>query len=176
MVTVSLVALNTLTTPRLIRRTVTSSINGKKMLSDNLKILLASQFAYYLKAQYFHWNVEGPDFAQLHEFFQNIYEDAYSAVDPLAEYIRSLEDYAPGSLERYQELSQIPGQTKVPRARLMIEELLANSYTMVDVLNTCFADATQENKQDIANFMAERLSQQNKYMWQLRSFLKDQRA
>ena len=47
---------------------------------------------------------------------------------------------------------------------------------MVDILNTCFADATQENKQDIANFMAERLSQQNKYMWQLRSFLKDQRA
>jgi starvation-inducible DNA-binding protein len=146
------------------------------MLSDNLKILLASQFAYYLKAQYFHWNVEGPDFAQLHEFFQNIYEDAYSAVDPIAEYIRSLEEYAPGSLERFQELSQIPGQTKVPRARLMIEELLANSQTMVDVLNTCFADATQENKQDIANFMAERLSQQNKYMWQLRSFLKDQRA
>jgi DNA-binding ferritin-like protein len=58
----------------------------------------------------------------------------------------------------------------------MIEELLANSYTMVDVLNTCFASATEENKQDIANFIAERLSQQNKYMWQLRSFLKDQRA
>ena len=146
------------------------------MLSDNLKILLASQFAYYLKAHYFHWNVEGPDFAQLHEFFQNIYEDAYSAVDPIAEYIRSLEEYAPGSLERYQELTQIPGQTKVPRARLMIEELLADSQTMVDILNVCFADATEENKQDIANFMAERLRQQNKYMWQLRSFLKDQRA
>ena len=176
MVTVSSVALYTLTTPRPIRRTVTSSTNGKKMLSDNLKILLASQFAYYLKAQYFHWNVEGSDFAQLHDFFQNIYEDAYSAVDPIAEYIRALEDYAPGSFERYQELSQIPGQTKVPRARLMIEELLANSQIMVDILNACFDSATEENKQDIANFMAERLSQQNKYMWQLRSFLKDQRA
>lgn len=146
------------------------------MLSDNLKTLLASQFAYYLKAHYFHWNVEGPDFAQLHEFFQNIYEDAYSAVDPIAEYIRSLDEYAPGSFARYQELTQIPGQTKVPRARLMIEELLADSQTMVDILNTCFADATEENKQDIANFMAERLSQQNKYMWQLKSFLKEQRA
>ena len=146
------------------------------MLSDNLKILLASQFAYYLKAHFFHWSVEGPDFAQLHEFFQNIYEDAYSAVDPLAEYIRSLDEYAPGSLERFQELSQIPGQTKVPRARLMIEELLANSLVMVDILNVCFAGSTEENKQDIANFMAERLSQQNKYIWQLKSFLKDQRA
>ena len=145
------------------------------MLTDNLKTLLASQFAYYLKAHYFHWNVEGSDFAQLHEFFSDIYKDAYSAVDPLAEYIRSLDEYAPGSLERFQELSHIPGQTKVPRAKLMIQELLANSQTMIDLLNSCFADAIAENKQDIANFMAERLSQQNKYAWQLRSFLKDVR-
>ena len=146
------------------------------MLSDNLKILLASQFAYYIKAHYFHWNVEGNDFYQLHKFFQKIYEDAYSAVDPLAEYIRSLDEYAPGSLERFQELSQIPGQTKVPRARLMIEELLADSEIMIDLLNQVFAVATEENKQDIANFMAERLAAQNKFAWQLKSFLKDQRA
>jgi starvation-inducible DNA-binding protein len=146
------------------------------VLSDNLKTLLATQTAYFLKALGFHWNVEGPDFAQLHEFFGDIYEDAYSAIDPTAEYIRALNEYAPASLERYQELTLIQGQIKIPRARLMIEELLADSQTLVDLLNTCFADATQENKQDIANFMAERLSQQNKYAWQLRSFLKDQRA
>ncbi len=145
------------------------------MLTDQLKTLLASQFAYYLKAHYFHWNVEGSDFAQLHNFFAEIYEDAYSAVDPLAEYIRSMDEYAPGSLSRFAELSIIPDQTKVPRAKLMIQELLADSQTLVDLLNSCFADAEAENKQDIANFMAERLSQQNKYAWQLRSFLKDVR-
>ena len=146
------------------------------MLADLLKTLLGSQFAYYIKAHSFHWNVEGPDFAQLHEFFQNIYEDAYSAVDPIAEYIRSLEEYSPGSMERFLELSVIPGQIKIPRARLMIEELLANSGTMVELLSQCFAAAEQENKQDVANFIAERLSQQNKYAWQLRSFLKEARA
>lgn len=146
------------------------------MLVDNLKTLLGTQFAYYVKAHAFHWNVEGPDFAQLHEFFQAIYEDAYSAIDPMAEYIRSLEEYAPGSLERFQELSQIAGQTRVPRARLMIEELLSDSQRMVELLNETFAAAETENKQDVANFMAERLSQTNKYAWQLRSFLKDARA
>jgi len=146
------------------------------MLSDLLKTLLASQFAYYLKAHFFHWNVEGHDFYQLHKFFQKIYEDAYSAVDPIAEYIRTLDEYAPGSFERFQELTQIPGQVKVPRARLMIEELLADSQTMVDLLNQCFDSATQEHKEGIANFLAERIDAQNKYMWQLKSFLKDQRA
>jgi DNA-binding ferritin-like protein len=79
-------------------------------------------------------------------------------------------------MERFLELSIISGQTKIPRARLMIEELLANSGQMVGLLNQCFAEATKENKQDIANFIAERLSQINKFAWQLRSSLKDDRA
>jgi starvation-inducible DNA-binding protein len=146
------------------------------MLTDTLKILLGTQFAYYIKAHQFHWNIESPDFYQYHNFFQAIYEDAYSAVDPIAEYIRSLGEYAPGSLERFLELSIIKGQTKIPRARLMIEELLANSGQLIELLNQCFADAEQENAQDVANFIAERLSQQNKFAWQLRSSLKDDRA
>ena len=146
------------------------------MIADLLKTLLGTQFAYYVKAHAFHWNVETPDFYQYHTFFQAIYEDAYSAVDPIAEYIRALGEYAPGSLERFLELSVVPGQTKVPRARLMIEELLASSEVIIDLLNQCFAVATKENKQDIANFIAERLSQQNKFAWQLRSSLKEARA
>ena len=63
----------------------------------------------------------------------------------------------------------------VPRAKLMIQELLADSQTMVDLLNNCFADAEAENKQDVADFVSGRLGQQNKYAWQLRSFLKDAR-
>ena len=78
-------------------------------------------------------------------------------------------------MDRFQELTQISSQTKVPRARLMIEELLSDSQIMIDLLNSCFADATNENKQGIANFIGERLSQQEKYAWQLRSFLKDSR-
>jgi starvation-inducible DNA-binding protein len=79
------------------------------MLADLLKTYLASTFAYYLKAHMFHWNVEGPDFGELHEFFSNIYEDAFHAVDPIAEYIRTTEEYAPGSLSRFQELSTNTG-------------------------------------------------------------------
>lgn len=146
------------------------------MLSDDLKTLLASNFAYYLKAQMFHWNVEGPDFSQLHDFFAEIYGDAYGAVDPIAEYIRTLEDYAPGSLERFNELSEIPGQTKIPRARLMLEELLADTETMKSIVMQVFQVAQAEGREDIANFMAERQNSHGKYAWQLKSFLKDARA
>lgn len=146
------------------------------MLSDALKQFLATSFAYYLKAHYFHWNVEGPDFVQLHELFANIYEDTYNSVDTTAEYIRTEEEYAPGSFERFQELSLVQGQTKVPRARLMIEELLADTQTMKDLSKSLFDAAAEVGREDVANFAAERQSQHGKYAWQLKSLLKDQRA
>ena len=146
------------------------------MLADDLKTLLATQYALSIKAQNFHWNVEGPDFAQLHEFFGKFYEEVYSAVDHIAEYIRTLQEYSPGSFERFQELSIIAGQIKIPRARLMIEELLQDNEIITDLLNKCFVSSEQENNQGIANFIAERLDAHGKHAWMLRSFLKDQRA
>jgi starvation-inducible DNA-binding protein len=125
----------------------------------------------------FHWNVEGPDFSQLHKFFGKIYDEVYgNSIDRTAEYIRAMQDYAPGSFERFAELSQIQGQTKIPRARLMIEELLQNNDQMLNLLNECFAAAEQENQQGIANFIAERIDAHGKHGWMLRSFLKDARA
>ena len=81
-----------------------------------------------------------------------------------------------GSFERFAELSEIKGQTKIPRARLMIEELLANNTQLLELLNKCFAIAESENQQGIANFIAERIDAQQKHGWMLRSFLKDERA
>jgi starvation-inducible DNA-binding protein len=146
------------------------------VLSDALKQFLATTYAYTVKAQHFHWNVEGPDFGQLHKFFQKIYEDAYESIDHTAEYIRTEEEYTPGSFERFQELSLIQGQTKVPRARLMLQELLADTQTMKDLSKSLFDEATQAGREDIANFAAERQSQHGKYYWQISSYLKDARA
>ena len=146
------------------------------MLADLLKTLLASDFTYYLKAHFFHWNVEGKDFYQYHKFLQKVYEDAYEAVDTIAETIRTLDATAPGSLTRYHELSRIQDQTLVPRAQLMMEELLSDSEIMIELLNECFAAATAENKQDIANFIAERLTATNKFIWMFKSFLREARS
>jgi starvation-inducible DNA-binding protein len=147
------------------------------MLADALKTLLATEYAFVIKAQLFHWNVEGPDFAQLHEFFGNIYEEVYdNSIDQTAEFIRILDDYTPGSFERFSELSVISGQTKIPRARLMIEELYANNQQMIELLNSTFQTAESENQQGIMDFLAARIDAHGKHNWMLRSFLKDNRA
>ena len=143
------------------------------MLSDNLKVLLASTNSLSIKAQNFHWNVEGDNFPQYHEFFGNFYEEVYGSVDKIAEYIRTLDSYAPGSLSRYAELTIIEDQVKIPRPHLMFAELLSDNEKMIDLLNACFSSAEEENKQGIANFIAERLDAQAKHGWMLRSILKN---
>ena len=70
----------------------------------------------------------------------------------------------------------IQDQTKIPRARLMFEELLSDNGVMINLLNQCFASAEQENNQGIVNFIAERLDAHGKHGWMLRSFLKGDRA
>ena len=146
------------------------------MLSDNLKTLLGTTFVYYTKAHGFHWNVEGPDFPQYHKFLGKLYEEVYESIDRIAEYIRTLDTYSPGSLARMLELSILEEQNLIPRAELMMAELLRDTNTYIDFLNECFAVAEEENQQGIANFIAERLDAMNKHAWMIRSILKKQRA
>ena len=145
------------------------------MLTEDLKILLASTNVLAIKAQNFHWNVEGSNFPQYHKFLQKYYENVYGSVDRIAEYIRALDAYTPGSLSRYAELSIIQDQTKIPRAKLMMEELYVDTQTMNQLVVDIFDVATQERQQGIANFMAERQDAFSKYGWQLRSILKTDR-
>lgn len=82
-------------------------------LVDSMKRFLATNFAFYLKTHGFHWNVEGQNFAQMHEFFGNLYEEVFNATDGIAERIRSLDAYAPATFDRYMELSEIKGEERI---------------------------------------------------------------
>jgi starvation-inducible DNA-binding protein len=73
-------------------------MNKIEMLVAALQNLLGNEYLMYYKAHTYHWNVEGIEFSQYHEFFGELYEDVYGAVDPTAENIRQLDVYAPVSL------------------------------------------------------------------------------
>lgn len=144
------------------------------MLSEQLKTLLATNYHFVIKTQFRHWNVVGSSFVQLHDLFGRIYEDAYSAIDTIAEEIRTLDADAPGSFTRFQELTLLEDQTMIPRARLMVGEQLADNDILLGLLTECFHAAEDEDKQDVANFMAERIAQASKWRWQLKALLDDE--
>jgi starvation-inducible DNA-binding protein len=96
-------------------------------LQASMQRVLADTFLMYIKTHTYHWNVVGPNFSQYHKFFGKLYEEVYDSLDKTAEYIRILDSYTPGSLERFKELSIIPDQLKIPRAELMMAELYENN-------------------------------------------------
>jgi starvation-inducible DNA-binding protein len=145
------------------------------MLSDSLKVLLASTQSFAIKSQNFHWNIEGSDFPQYHAFYDTLYGDVDGTIDRIAEYIRILGHYTPGSLQRYAELSIIQDQTKIPRAELMFAETLQDTEAMINMVVEMFDQATQERQQGIANYMAELQDLYAKKAWFIRSILKKER-
>ena len=141
-------------------------------LRKALKIAFASEFAFYLKAHYFHWNVEGADFKQYHDLFSGIYEEVYGSIDDFAENIRKAGGYTPGSFERFSMLSKIEDETQVPPALQMVQELLADSDKMAEIFRMVFAISEREGEHGLSDFLAGRQDAHRKHSWMLRATLK----
>lgn len=140
-------------------------------LIEELKTALATSFAFYLKAQYFHWNVTGKDFVQLHDFFGKLYEEVLDSIDTMAEHIRALDAFSPGGLKRMVDLSLISDTDIIPTDEMMVNILSQNNQTLIKQLNKVFELADSENEQALADFISQRLASHKKHAWMLRSIL-----
>jgi len=145
-------------------------------LGNSLKVALADTFVMMTQAWGCHWNVEGPDFKSLHDMFSDIYTDLQEAVDPLAENIRSLDEYAPGSLKRFSELTTIEEDVKIPTASNMVTRLLETNQKVIESLNQALEQAKVVNNEGVINFLGERLETHAKWGWFLRATGKKDRA
>jgi starvation-inducible DNA-binding protein len=116
--------------------------------------------------------VEGVNFPQFHSFFEGIYTDAWGAVDGIAEHLRTLDSYAPGSLGRYSELSLIKDEINIPSAIAMMTKLTTDNGTMIEQLTKTQALAEENNKMGLANFLQDRIDAHEKNGWMLRSIIK----
>jgi starvation-inducible DNA-binding protein len=136
-----------------------------------MKIAFATEYSFYLKAHFYHWNVEGPDFSQYHKLFGKIYKEVYDSIDPFAENIRKLGSYTPGSYTRFSMLSQIDDELTVQPAMDMIRELLDDGEKILKVLDMVYDLAEGARQFGISNFLAERIDAHQKHNWMLRATL-----
>ena len=141
-------------------------------LVSKMKVVLASTFSIYLKAHNFHWNVEGPNFPMFHDFFGDLYEEYFSAVDPIAEEIRTLGAYAPGSLVRFKEDSVVKDEINIPSALSMATKLKEDNMKIIVILKETQKLAEKENAVGLANFLQDRIDRHYKHDWMLRSVTK----
>lgn len=141
-------------------------------LTNSLKTLLADSVTMYFVAQGFHWNVEGSDFSQYHSLFQEVYEDVYSAIDPIAEDVRKLGEYAPFTLSKFVDLRTVEPKDVKPEPKAMTKELLRINDALIESVNKAFKDAEKANEQGIMDFLAGRDDMHKKWRWMLSASVK----
>ncbi len=144
-----------------------------EQLVQAMRKVLANSFVFYTKALNFHWNVEGDDFPQYHNFFGKLYEEVYGSIDTTAEEIRALGDYAPGSLKRFIELSDIQEEVAIPELKEMLTALYRDNALLINSLNQAFVQAEKNNEQGLMDFLAGRIDAHKKHAWMLKSCLKE---
>jgi starvation-inducible DNA-binding protein len=140
--------------------------------TNQLKIAFASQYAFAIKAQNYHWNVEGSDFYQLHNLFEDIYTEVYGAVDAFAENIRKIKAYTPASLERFSALTAISDEVEVLEPSAMVAELLHDAEKMQEIMKVLFTEAEARGENGLSNFLADRQDAFAKHAWFLRATAK----
>ena len=138
-------------------------------LVNKVKACLADSFTFALKAQSYHWNVVGLDFPQLHDFFGDLYGEVGGAVDALAEHVRQLDAFAPGSLARMKELSSINEDDLVPTSSKMIINLIEANDKIMETLTDAYKTAEEEEQFALSNFLQDRLTAHSKHRWMLKA-------
>ena len=139
------------------------------MLSDNLKVLLASTQAFAIKTQNFHWNVEGSNFPQYHDFFSEIYEEVFGNLDPIAEQIRALGAYAPTALSQLLSRTSLTEAAGVLSPQQMVNDLLSDNEKVIQGLIAGYRLAESANEPGLSNFLQDLVDKHKKLSWKLTS-------
>lgn len=143
----------------------------RKKIADGLSRLLADNYILYLKTHNFHWNVEGPMFNTLHIMFMEQYTELWNALDQIAERIRTLGFYAPGSYKKYTQLSTIPESDENLSAKDMIKHLLEGHEAISKTARSLFPAAEAGNDEATLDLLTQRLQIHEKTAWMLRALL-----
>jgi starvation-inducible DNA-binding protein len=143
----------------------------RKAIAAGLSRVLADTYTLYLKTHAFHWNVTGPMFQTLHTMFEQQYNELWTATDLVAERIRALGSYAPGSYADFAEVSSINEERGVPPATKMIKQLLDGHETVARTAREVFPDAERSGDQPTMDLLTERMQVHEKTAWMLRSLL-----
>lgn len=144
---------------------------NRKAIAEGLSRLLADSYILFLKTHNYHWNVTGPMFQALHNMFEEQYTELFTAVDDIAERIRSLGENAPGSFQAFSQMSQIKEEAGHPDAQQMIKNLVLGQEAVVKTAREIIPIADEANDEPTLDLLTQRMQVHEKNAWMLRSLI-----
>lgn len=137
-------------------------------IAEGLKNLLADSYTLYLQTHNFHWNVTGPNFRELHLMFEEHYTELATAVDEVAERIRTLGVIAPGTYKEFAKLSKVKEVDGVPESKAMVDILTKGHEQVVKTCRSVLKVAQQADDESTASLVSDRMRIHEKTAWMLR--------
>src|SRR5690606_13139276 len=147
------------------------SAKDRAAVVAELSKTLADTYTLYLMTHNFHWNVTGPMFSTLHQLFMTQYTETWQALDAIAERIRALGHYAPGTYAEYARLSSIAEPSSVLSAEEMLRMLVDANEAVARTARKAFQCADSVNDQPTADLLTQRLDVHEKNTWKMRSLI-----
>lgn len=143
----------------------------RKAIAHGLSVLLADTYTLYLKTHNYHWNVTGPMFQTLHTLFETQYTELAVAVDDIAERIRALGEFAPGSYKEYAKLTSLKEADGIPSAEEMIKDLVKGQEAIAKTARSIVPVADGAADEVTLDLLTQRMTVHEKNAWMLRSLI-----
>jgi starvation-inducible DNA-binding protein len=141
----------------------------RSKIAKGLKKLLADSYTLYLQTHNFHWNVTGPQFRELHLMFEEHYTELATAVDEIAERIRTLDIVAPGTYKAFAKLSSIKEVEDIPSSKEMVKILTRGHEQVVKTCRDALGAAQDADDESTAALISDRMRIHEKTAWMLRA-------
>ncbi|MEO7241532.1 MAG: DNA starvation/stationary phase protection protein [Variovorax sp.] len=143
-------------------------------IAEGLSRVLADTYTLYLTTHNFHWNVTGPHFNSLHAMFMQQYTELWTSTDVLAERIRALGHYAPGSYAEFSKIATVPDVPQnPPKATEMVRILVKGHETVSRIARAFIPVAEQAGDDPTADMLTARCTVHDQTAWMLRSLLEE---
>lgn len=143
----------------------------REEIAKALGHLLADSYMLYLKTHNYHWNVTGMNFQPLHEMFEEQYTELAEAIDVIAEQIRSIGHFAPGSFKTYSKITSIEEEEDVPDDRTMVQRLQEANEAVIRTARKALPACEEAGDEASLDLATERIRRHSKVAWMLRSHL-----
>ncbi len=142
-----------------------------KEVIKSLETIVASTYGLTLKTQNYHWNVTGPNFKPLHELFGVQYEEMQTAIDDLAERIRSLGSKVDATFMAFDKLSKVKAGDNKINASAMLKDLAASHKIVIKLLKDGVVLAQKNHDEATADMLISRLEVHDKNLWMIEASL-----
>lgn len=138
-------------------------------LAPALRTAFSSEYAFLIKTQDAHWNVQGDDFYEAHLLFERIYNEVEGAIDAFAENLRKTQVFVPAGLSKMSNLSIVKDwPAEELDCKSYYEGLLSDSDALADLFAAAYDLSEKNREHGLANFFADRQDAHRAHSWMLR--------